>query len=247
VNWRGERSNGIIPVAELLERQLPDGTTRFEFGYLQASKRAMAVGFEPFVAFPNISRRYVSSTLFQFFQNRVLPTTRPDYLRFLETFGLDPRQANTVDILGRSLGHRQTDQIETVLEPEHHPVTDEYVTYFLVRGVRWVPGADDAACRLSVGQILRPEIDVSNESNPRARLLFAGDETLGYLADYLVDDLDRIEASGSKATFAVERVNPPPHPSHHRVLVRMSAPWPPGFHPFGNPELAPIVAAADAA
>jgi hypothetical protein len=246
VNWRSETTGAIMPVAELLVRE-PSGDRTFEFGYLQGVKRAIAVGFHPFLAFPDLDRRYVGATLFPFFQNRILPTSRPDYVRFLATFGLEPHTASQVDILGRSRGLRQTDRVETVLQPEHDPQTNTYVTHFLVRGVRHVEGAEDAALRLTAGQSLRAELQPSNPYNPRARALLAGAERIGYVPNYLLGDVDRLETARQPIAFTVERVNAPPHPSHYRVLVRMSAPWPPGFRPLDAEEFMPLVSAAQAA
>jgi hypothetical protein len=153
--------------------------------------------------------------------------------------GLTVQTASAVDLLGRSEGRRQTDRIETVLAAERDPDTGRYVTRFLLRGVRHVADAESVIGRLRVGSELEATLEPSNEHNPRARQLSFAGSMIGYVADYLLADLDALEAAAAEPRFAVERVNPTPHPAHHRVLVCLEAAWPPGFEPFSDPVFAP--------
>lgn len=234
VNWQDETTRAIVPVAELIEAG-EGGATRFEFGYLEGAREAMRLGFQPFLAFPHVDRRYASSALFPFFQNRVLPTTRPDYLDYVSALGLSVETASAAELLGRSGGRRQTDPIETVLAAQRDPASGRYVTRFLVRGVRHTDGAETVIASLQAGAHLVAVLDRANPKNPRARLLFAGAAAVGFVPDYLVADLDELERGTEAPTFTVERVNPSPQPAHHRLLVRLDAPWPEGFEPFSAP------------
>lgn len=236
VNWQDMVSREIVPVGELIQ-----GKNGFEFGYLKGALRAQHGGFEAFLAFPELHRRYRSATLFPFFRNRILPTTRPDYLDSLAMLGLDSTAGNELDVLGRSRGLRQTDHVETVLEPEFDSATNSYVTYFLARGVRYVDGAEAAIALLPQGASLDATLEPNNSFNPRARLLSADAKPVGYVPEYLLEDLERLEAGGELPTFVVERVNPPPQSVHHRLLVRMTAGWPLNFRPFAKPDLEPLV------
>jgi hypothetical protein len=231
VNWQDEATRAIQPVAELVETNEVHGE-RFQFGYLEGVREAMQKGFQPFLAFPDLDRRYASATLFPFFKNRVLPTTRPDYLEYVEALGLSAATANAVELLGRSEGRRQTDQIETVLAAQRDPGTGRYVTHFLARGVRHVPGAEAAILGLQAGAILTATVDTANPKNPRARLLSAEGAAIGFVPEYLIADVEQLDLGATQPTFTVERINPSPHPTHHRLLVRLDAPWPEGFEPF---------------
>lgn len=232
VNWQCETTRAILPVAELVETTVQGAGERFEFGYLEGVREAMTRGFQPFLAFPELDRRYASASLFPFFKNRVLPTTRPDYVDYVTALGLSVETANVVELLGRSEGRRQTDRIETVLAAERDPRTGGYVTHFLARGVRHLAGAEAAILALSAGEILTVTVDATNPKNPRARLLGAGGASIGFVPEYLLADVERLDLGAVAPTFTVERVNPPPHPAHHRVLVRLDAPWPGEFEPF---------------
>jgi hypothetical protein len=238
VTWKSDSNRQIVPVAELLVDEVDGRPVYYELGYLEGFRQAVAVGFQPFMAFPDPARRYGSNALFPFFQNRVLPTTRPDYLESVLALGLDPARASYADVLGRSNAQRATDRIETVLVPERN-ASGEYSTHFLVRGVRHAAGAEAVIATLQVGDRLVTELDTENPHNPRARKLIAQGTRIGFLPDYLVADFAALEARGSLAAVTVERVNPPPKPAHHRVLCRMTAEWPDGFIPFEDPMLDP--------
>jgi hypothetical protein len=208
-------------------------------------REAEADGFQPFLAFPRLDSRYESATLFPFFANRVLPTTRPDYLESLAAVGLDVDHANVAEVLGRTNGRRATDRIETILVPVAD-AAGRYVTHFLARGVQHAEGSEAAIARLRPGEPLGCVVDTGNVFNPRARKLQAGVVTIGYAPDYLVADIDALQRAGASPVVYVERVNPPPHPVHYRVLCRIESDWPEGFVPFGDKRLSPYVARAAA-
>ncbi|MFS8067388.1 MAG: hypothetical protein ACMG6S_13590 [Byssovorax sp.] len=150
----------------------------------------------------------------------------------MAALGLSPEAVNVVELLGRSEGRRQTDRIETVLAAQREPTTGGYVTRFLARGVRHLDGAEAAILGLEAGAILTPMLDSANPVNPRARLLRVGEQSVGFVPDYLLADMEVLDRGEAGPTFTVERINPPPHPTHHRLLVRLNAPWPEGFEPF---------------
>jgi hypothetical protein len=250
LNWQDENSRRVIPVAELLAMTAsgvgPSGAVRYEFGYVEGVREARKLGFQAFIAFPEMDRRYTADRLFPFFQNRVMPTTRPDYLDYVSALGLSPETVNDVDLLGRSEAKRHTDRIEMVLAAERHPTTGAYVTHFLARGVRHVEGAEEVVAAIGPGARLQPELEPTNVVNPRARRLLFEGRAIGYVPDYLVADLDALDASASHPTCTVVRVNPPPAPAHHRVLVRLDAAWPAGFEPFAGAAFKPVVVAVRA-
>jgi hypothetical protein len=235
VTWKSDVSKGILPVAELIIRVVDP---HYRFGYLEGAREAQRWGFQPFLAFPSLQARYESKALFPFFANRVLPTTRPDYLESLNAVGLDARNVSVAEILGRTNGRRATDRIETILVPIPD-AEGRYRTRFLLRGVNHTPGAEEVIAKLDPDEPLTLVEDTSNEYNPRARRLHARGHKLGYVPDYLIEDLDAIEHAGVVPAVFGERVNLPPHAAHYRLLCRIDCEWPPGFVPFQDPRLAP--------
>lgn len=235
VTWKSDASKGILPVAELIIRAV---APRYRFGYLEGAREALDCGFQPFLAFPNLDARYESEALFPFFANRVLPTTRPDYLESLTAVGLDVRDVSVAEVLGRTNGRRATDRIETILVPIPD-AQGRYRTHFLLRGVNHTPGAEEIIAKLERDERLTLVEDTCNEYNRRARRLHAHGHPIGYVPDYLVDDLDALERAGAVPVVFGERVNLPPQPAHYRLLCRIDCEWPPGFVPFQDPRLAP--------
>jgi hypothetical protein len=242
VTWKNDRARRIVPVAELI---ISGRGNRFEFGYLDGVREAETHGFQPFLAFPRLDSRYESATLFPFFANRVFPTTRPDYLESLAAVGLDADHASIAEVLGRTNGRRATDRIETILVPAPD-AAGRYVTHFLMRGVQYAAGAEEVIARLQPDVRLDCVVDTDNEYNPRARKLLSDGVTIGHAPDYLVDDIDALEHAGASPVVYVDKVNPPPHPVHYRVLCRIESEWPEGFLPFCDKRLAPYVARAAA-
>lgn len=234
LNWQVESTREILPVAELIIQRTGE-EERFEFGYLEGAREACGRGFQPLMAFPDLDRRYASGELFPFFRNRVLPSTRPDYLDYLAALNLDADTADHVELLGRGHGRRQTDRIETVLAAERDVETGRYVTRFLARGVRHVESAEEAIRGLQADDRLETTLEADNPHNPRARMLRTHGVAIGYVPDYLLADLDVLDVSDAEPQFVVERVNPPPQPAHHRLLVRLEARWPTDFEPFAAP------------
>jgi hypothetical protein len=235
VTWKSDASKGILPVAELIIR----GTgPHYRFGYLEGVREALRSGFQPFLAFPNLETAYESEELFPFFANRVLPTTRPDYLESLTAVGLDVQNASVAEVLGRTNGRRATDRIETILVPTPNAL-GRYRTHFFLRGVNHSPGAEEIIAQLNPDEVLTLLGDPSNDYNPRARRVQARGHQLGYVPDYLVNDLDALESAGALPNVFGERANLPPQPAHYRLLCRIDCEWPLGFVPFRDKRLVP--------
>lgn len=233
VTWKNDASRGILPVADLIIR---GGEPRYSFRYVEGVREALRCGFQPFLAFPRLDVRYESEALFPFFANRILPTTRPDYLEALTAVGLDVQGASVAEVLGRTSGPRATDRIETILVPVPD-ARGRYRTHFLLRGVNHAPGAESIIATLVPNEVLPLVKETSNPYNPRARQLRAHGHRLGYVPDYLVNDLDALEKAGVEPIAFGERVNPPPQPAHYRLLCRIECDWPAGFVPFQDPRL----------
>lgn len=235
VTWKNDASKGILPVAELIIR----GTEpHYKFGYLEGVREALRSGFQPFLAFPNLETTYESEKIFPFFANRVLPTTRPDYLESLTALGLRALDASVAEVLGRTNGRRATDRIETILVPTPDAL-GRYCTHFFLRGVNYSPGAEEIIAQLDPDERLALVVDTSNDYNPRARSVHARSHQIGYVPDYLVDDLDALERAGAVPNVFGVRANLPPQPAHYRLLCRLDCEWPRGFVPFRDARLVP--------
>jgi hypothetical protein len=130
VLWFDPSQRSIVPVARLVHRHEAEGDV-YEFRYVRGALDASARGFLPFLAFPDLHQVYLSRELFPFFANRVMPSTRPDYLEYVETLGLSRAQADSMAILARSGGTRETDRIELCAMPARDERSGAYTAYFL--------------------------------------------------------------------------------------------------------------------
>lgn len=239
VNWQDETSRLIFPVGRLVTLE---GDAGYEFAYIAAAREAQALGFAAFQAFPDLEDVYRTLELPAFFKNRLLQSGRPDYPQYLQELGLDSERVNPIEILARSGGRRVTDPLEVFAELI--PVGDRFEAHFFVRGIRYLDGAEDAALQLHAGDRLRLAHEPSNQFNSNAHLVICHDgRAVGYVPDYLVDDLKTLVEQDDSLRVEVVRVNQPPAPSQQRLLCKlsMSAAAP---RPHRGPRFEPISANA---
>lgn len=196
---------------------LSEGPDGWSFHYL---KRALDdPAFTPLFGFDDLDRGYHSRRLFPLFSQRLMSGRRPDRPAYLEALALGP-DARQFDVLARSGGRRAGDAVELLPVPGVGPgqCTE---AYFLVHGVRHVPGAGDAIASLDEGQRLDLVDEPGNPVDPRA-LIVASDtgRSLGYVPAPLVPYVHAVrEADDSVLT--VVRASGPQVGSHLRLLVRL--------------------------
>lgn len=216
VTWQDEKSRRIVPIGRLMQTD-----AGYEFAYIEAVDEACRLGFEPLPPFPDLDAVYLSPDLPPLVTNRVMRPTREDFPRFLNELGLTVADAAAFSVLARSGGHRATDRLEVFAPPQRCEAEMEGL--FLVRGVRHVEGADAVVAQLQVGDRLWVEREPDNPATALAlRLQDDAAQQVGYVPDYLANELARIEADPAALVVTVLKVNPPPAPSHHRVLCRFT-------------------------
>jgi hypothetical protein len=237
VSWQDAERRSFVPVGMLTQSAAGD----FEFRYLHGAETDP--DFRAFIGFPDLHHVYRSTEQFPFFENRLMPRGRSDYSAYLGSLGL-AQNADPFEVLARSGGRRATDTVEVVAEPTVDPDTGHASCYFLVRGVRYVEGADDAIDRLDIGDHLGTEPDPGNEHDEHARYLLTIDGVrIGYVPAYLTEFLSRsADLHGEGAIdIVVEHLGERAGPSHFRLLCRLVAPWPEGQPPFSGAAFEPLV------
>ena len=151
----------------------------------------------------------------------MLQPGRPDYPQHLQELGLESPTATPVAILARSGGRRITDPLE--LFAELVPAGERLEAHFFVRGIRHQVGAEEAALHLRVGEMLGLKPEPTNDFNGNAHLLVCHDgQSVGYVPDYLVDDLAALIDQDDSLRVEVVLVNAPPAPSQQRLLCKLS-------------------------
>lgn len=215
--WQCPTTRKILPVGRLVDL----GAEGYEFSYIRAVEAAKAAGFRPLLSFPSLDEIYRSRELPPLFSNRVMPASRPDYPAFVSELGL-PRDVGPLELMERSGGRRATDELEVFAPPRR--AADGSHMHVLVRGIRHIPGAEEAVASVNVGEQLLVLRDGQNAHAGHARLLRTGEvRPVGYLPDYLAQELERIGAPRDPLVTVVQ-VNPPPVTVHHRLLCRVDLP-----------------------
>ncbi|HFE45400.1 MAG TPA: DNA-binding protein [Nannocystis exedens] len=243
VAWQDVHGRSIYPVARLRVTEATEAKEPlYEFRYIRGAREAMKSGFVAFDSFPTLDETYLSRKLFPLFQNRIMPTNRPDYAGYVEELGLSVETADPIKLLARSGGLRSTDHIEIYAAPPCRVNLCDW--YFLLRGIRHLPSsAEERIESLPQGARLSVMRDVQNEYNPNALLLRSDDDqkvNLGYIPDLLVDDLAKLDLARDKFKVTVARVNLRPAPIQHRVLCHLEVRWPEGRTPFTSDRFMPL-------
>lgn len=214
--WQNPDTRQFIRVGVLAE--LVDGRYAFEY-----TDGADADGFHPLVQFPDVRRTYVSDCLPAFFANRLMSKKRPSYPAYLDALGIDIAGFGTpMELLARTGGPRASDTFHLV---DDLTADDNgcIVSRFLASGVRHVEGSADALSRVRSGDELKLRPETTNPVNKRAQLICAGTgEALGYVPDWLLDDLGALLKRADSYRVVAERVNPDANP-HLRLLCRVEA------------------------
>jgi HIRAN domain len=233
----------IRPVARLSMFQSPVGT-RYQFAYLPESTDLTE--FSPFLSFPELETVHESDELFPFFENRVMGRNRTEFCEFVASLNLDEK-AEPFEILERSGGPRETDNIEVFPEPEYDPTSGLHTCRFFVRGLRYSEGAFKAAGTLSLGQLLTLHPEPNNPADPLAVAINAPTcSRLGWVPRYLTPYVHQAinECDASTIRLSVEKVGETDGGAHARLMVQLSCCWVKLPWPFGAEACNPIVEGA---
>jgi hypothetical protein len=237
VAWRDPEERRIWPVGVLTLLDQGEGTLRYSFSYLKGAEQLH--GFKPFASFPDLYRLYESERLFPLFENRLMPKERPDFDSYLRRLHLS-EEADPFTILGASGGMKATDRVEVFPEPELDQASGKVVCRFFVRGIQYIPGAEERVAQLRPEDWLELLDEPDNPVNSRAIRLMAGAELVGYAPDYLVEFLHEARSvCGGDLQVSVVHTNPATAPVHMRLLCRVeTCPW--ARASFDAPEYQPL-------
>jgi hypothetical protein len=208
VIWQNPATRKFQKIGRL--SHLVDGS--YSFSYLDAGRRDPE--FFPLDEYPEFDQVYVSTGLPAFFANRVMSADRPSYGVHLSWLGLDPGDDDIpMEVLARTGGGRATDTFHVVDVPVSSRQSG-LTSRFFVSGVRHRPEAASLIESLRAGDELAVRSDSSNPANEHALLIDAKDgKAIGWIPDWLVDDVRAVHDHGGRVRVSVARVNPdaPPH------------------------------------
>lgn len=215
--WQNPESRRFVRVGVLSE--LVDG--RYSFAYTDDARAAE--DFYPLTQFPDVDQTYVSTALPAFFVNRVMSRKRDSYPDYLDALGIDSPELDTpMELLARTGGPRATDTfhlVDDLIATEDGVVTSR----FLASGVRYVDTDGTRLASLRDEDQLQLRAEPNNPKNERAQLICAGSgEPVGYVPDWLLADVEELQAKADVLEVFAERVSPDA-PPHLRLLCRIEA------------------------
>jgi hypothetical protein len=217
VIWQDAESRALLHVG-----WLEYTGTGFEFSYTDKARRDER--FAPFPAFPKLDQHYRSVELFPYFAVRLISAADPNYEAVLDAIGLAGRGATPAELLALA-PDPQHDTIQVVPEPTE-AADGTLLRTFLVSGIRHADDLTDGGTtrvltQLEPGAHLELVPEPTNPYNPRAIQLASGGTQVGWLPDYLVEEVHAYLATGRSVEVAVERANGPDVPSHVRLQCRL--------------------------
>lgn len=194
----------------------------FEFSYTDEARRLER--FAPFPPFPELNEVYRSADLFPYFAVRLISAADPNYGAVLDAIGLAGQDATPVELMALA-PDSQHDTIQVV--PEPYEATDGTLERtLLVSGFRYADdvtngAASDVVAQLKPGARLDLAPEPTNPYNPRAIQIVSHGTQLGWLPNYLVDEVRGYLETGRRVDVVVERANGPQAPSHVRLQCRL--------------------------
>lgn len=228
VAWQHPETRRIDPVGFLAY----DG---YDYSFEYIGNAEHVEGFRPLLGFPDLRVSYRSEDLFPLFAQRAMDPRRADYQRYIERLGLDG-EPGPWEQIARSQGRRQGDTLQ--LLPEPSVVDDTVSCFFLVNGMRHVPGEsrvldgreltvsrdqiEDVLARLRPRDPLTLAREPGNPKNPLALMVTGESIPLGWMPDLLVEDVTSL-LDRARVSVTVEHVNGPDAPWHMRLLARLEA------------------------
>lgn len=217
VIWQDPESRALVPVG-----WLEYTGSGFDFSYTEEARRHER--FTPFPAFPRLGEVYRSADLFPYFAVRLISAADPSFDAVLDAVGLAGREATPAELLALA-PDSQHDTIQVVPEP-YEAVDGTLERTFLVSGFRYADDLTDGAAGRALAR-LKPDArlelvpEPTNPQNPRAIKIVSRGTQLGWLPDYLVDEVHGYLARERQLKIVVERANGPEAPSHVRLQCRL--------------------------
>ncbi len=182
--WQAPDTRDWHVVGKLTERD-----AQYVFNYTKGAIASPT--FLSFSGMKDLSKTYISNDLFPLFRNRVLSPRRPEYPQFINWLGLTAEEALPVNILGRSGGRRETDNLQLfnrlVIQEN-----GEFNYSFFAHGLSHLCNcSSERINHLVQGEKLYLCLDCQNEHHEQAVLIRTSDpkQFVGYCPRYIADDI----------------------------------------------------------
>ena len=245
LSWQVPGGRQWFPVGRLdaLGDPLRD-SLEYRFRYIGGAERAQEEADYPLtLGFPDIRGDYRSRRIFAVFHNRVISSKRVDFPAYMRDLDLpaDP-PPDPISILQVSGGRRATDSYEVF--PKIAKREDGgFTCRFFLRGLRHVNKAAQARIKsLQKGETLYMTLERTNPATGLAIQIQTEDyHMVGWTPRYIAFDLFHAMAESPDDYRArVVRLNPPPAPRSHRLLIEMEGRWE-NHEPMSGADYQPLI------
>lgn len=218
------------PVAKLTQ----ESEKKYLFNYTKGAEH------QHFTFFPSMEEKtesYTSERLFTFFENRLIPESRPEHDSMFEWSGMSVDSKDYLELLAISGGEKKTDHFRIVNIPKNED--GFYRIKFFVSSINYLTDEERKSLKsLKSQDKLQYQFDLENNIDTDATILLKEDEIkVGYLPHYLCKDLKNLLNYIEKEDIQISviKVNPDA-PAQFKVLCELKAPWPNNFNAFNDDE-----------
>lgn len=196
-----------------------------------------------FIAFPRMEDKtisYISTELFAFFRNRLLPMNRPEFRKMLNWSDLTVENYDELEMLSISGGARKTDQYRII--PKSEVITgNKYKLRFFTNGVSHLSEENiERISALKPNESLSFECENDNKHDCNAVLVATIDTEkvkVGYCPKYYNVDVRMLLKNPKLLSHSLKVVKTNiDAPAHFKLLCEFTTQWPVGFIPLNSSE-----------
>jgi hypothetical protein len=218
VAWKSQETKSWHVVGLLTEKKQENSL--FTFCYTMGAKPSS--GFIPFSGMPELDKTYRSNELFPLFKNRLLSKRRPEYPILIKWLGLE-ENADVIDILSRSGGIRETDQLQ-VFQRVEFDENGSFEHIFFAHSLRYLAKeAQDRVSNLKKGERLLLPLDCQNSFDENAVIIRAEnpDQIVGYCPRYLATDISMILRNDSSSIKVTVETVSQDAPTNYQLMCKL--------------------------
>lgn len=216
-----EKSWHVVGLLSYIEE-----TRSFLFQYTRGALKNSK--FPPFHGMLDLYKKYLLAELPPLFQNRILYAKRPEFAQLMDWLGLQ-KDANPIDILALSGGHRITDSLHTFGKVEIDE-NNRFQHSFFIHGLAYsTPSTCNHLSHLKKGDKLYCCLDKQNDIDHNAVLIRTESPyfMLGYVPRYLAKPVAQLLSTKPNSfELRVQAINELA-PLHYRLQCHMVGEIPP--------------------
>ena len=210
---------------------------RYRFRHVKGSTRSQELHlWLPAPGFRELRGDYQSDHLFPVFQNRVMNRRRPDLPNYLESMDLCP-SVDPIHALWVDGGYRVTDRRSVFPKLVRGEDGAFRCRFFVHRSRHAGLVAQQRLIELEPGEKLHLVPETPN--SPAVAIRTEDEELVGWVPMFLAHEI-ALAPSSARYEARVVRVNPPPCPSSHRVLIETACFWE-NHEPMSEEDFEPLV------